>query len=201
MITDYSTLKDAIANWLARADLTNIIPELIQMGESRIWRDLRSQWMLSTDEDALSGSAYALPAAFIELASVAIYSSGCWRILEPLSITDQLNGATEQTPRGYVIRGGYLYVEGGTGTEEIRVSYWGKYGGGGVSDSNVGLIAKFPDIYLYAALLEATPYLKADARIPVWQAAYSRAIDTENANTNSSRWATSARIKPVHRAP
>lgn len=32
-----------------------------------------------------------------------------------------------------------------------------------------------PNVLLYAALLEATPFLKNDERIPTWQAAYDRA--------------------------
>ena len=200
MITDYSTLQTAIANWLARADLTNIIPELIQMGENRIWRDLRSQWMLNSEDAVLTAGSYTLLGNFIELASVAINTGGVWVALEPLTTVQDLS-STNNTPYGYIIRSGAIYVQGGLGNEEIRVNYWGKYGGGYLSDSNDGLIAKFPDIYLYAALLEATPYLKNDARIPVWQAAYSRAIQTENDNSNASRWATSPRIKPVHCAP
>jgi hypothetical protein len=32
-----------------------------------------------------------------------------------------------------------------------------------------------PNLLLYAALLETTPFLRADERIPVWQAMYDRA--------------------------
>ena len=32
-----------------------------------------------------------------------------------------------------------------------------------------------PNILLYGALLEATPYVKNDERVPLWQATYDRA--------------------------
>lgn len=38
-----------------------------------------------------------------------------------------------------------------------------------------------PDVLLYAALLEATPFLKNDERIPVWEGMYSRALAALNA--------------------
>lgn len=41
MIQDYSTLKAAIADWLARADLTSRIPTFVQFAEARINRELR----------------------------------------------------------------------------------------------------------------------------------------------------------------
>lgn len=37
-----------------------------------------------------------------------------------------------------------------------------------------------PDVILYASLLEATPYLKNDERIPVWEMYYNRGISTLN---------------------
>jgi hypothetical protein len=38
-----------------------------------------------------------------------------------------------------------------------------------------------PDVLLYAALLEATPFLKNDERIPTWQGMYDRALAALNA--------------------
>jgi hypothetical protein len=37
-----------------------------------------------------------------------------------------------------------------------------------------------PDVLLYAALLEATPFLKNDARVPMWTAMYDRAAQALN---------------------
>lgn len=37
-----------------------------------------------------------------------------------------------------------------------------------------------PDMLLYASLLEATPFLKKDERIPTWQALYDRAAQSVN---------------------
>ena len=37
-----------------------------------------------------------------------------------------------------------------------------------------------PNLILYATLLEATPFLKNDERIPVWQSMYDRAAETLN---------------------
>ena len=42
------------------------------------------------------------------------------------------------------------------------------------------LLSLAPDLYLYGSLLEAAPYLKDDARIPVWAAAVESCIDQLN---------------------
>jgi hypothetical protein len=38
------------------------------------------------------------------------------------------------------------------------------------------ILTEASDIYLYGALLEATPFLEHDERIPVWKAAFDGAI-------------------------
>ena len=37
-----------------------------------------------------------------------------------------------------------------------------------------------PDIYLYGALLQSAPFLKDDARVPIWDGLYQRAIEALN---------------------
>ena len=44
--TDYTTLQSTIADYLARTDLTDQIPEFIKLGEVRLARDLRIRQML-----------------------------------------------------------------------------------------------------------------------------------------------------------
>ena len=44
--TSYSDLKTTIANYLARSDLTSVIPDFIRLAEERLRRDLRTRQML-----------------------------------------------------------------------------------------------------------------------------------------------------------
>jgi hypothetical protein len=39
-----------------------------------------------------------------------------------------------------------------------------------------GLFEWAPDLYLYASLLQAAPYLRDDARVPIWLAAYDTLV-------------------------
>jgi hypothetical protein len=47
-----------------------------------------------------------------------------------------------------------------------------------LSDSNTTnwMLTKNPDIYLYGALLEASPYIMNDTRIPIWEDKYTKAM-------------------------
>jgi hypothetical protein len=58
-----------------------------------------------------------------------------------------------------------------------------------LSDSNTSnwLLEDAPNIYLYASLLEAEPFIKNDERIPVWTAALNAAISDIQSNDDDSQ--------------
>lgn len=198
-ISDYSSLKTAIANWLARADLTGAIPDFIQLAQKRISRDLRSHRMIANDGGTLLAGNFALPVEFVALLSLKVIYGGREIDLRPIAPSMDVNHADVTYPYGFVMSANRIEVLGGAGDEAYLFRYW--QNGGEPSDDNPSFIAYFPDIYLYASLLEAAPYLKQDARIQTWATGYQAAIEAENRVSNETRWANSPRIKPVHRAP
>lgn len=206
-ISDYSTLKTAVANWLARADLTNNIPDFIQLGEKRIWRDLKHPAMIASDSDSLSsGSPYASGALalssypdLISVISLIVTYGGDEIALEPLPMSAMSDESRVTVPRGYVMDADYIYIIGGAGSESFKLKYWSS--GLPVSDSNAGKIATWPDLYLYAALLESAPFLKEDGRIGTWAQGYQASVDAINRIGEEARFNNSPRIRPVHNAP
>ena len=88
-ITTYAELQAAAANWLVRGDLTQRIPEFIDLAESRLELVLRARL---AETEALDGGrrgarTIPLPAGFAEpLALWLIVSSGASgprRLIEP----------------------------------------------------------------------------------------------------------------------
>jgi hypothetical protein len=56
----------------------------------------------------------------------------------------------------------------------------------GAATSNA-LLVLAPDLYLYASLVAASPFLLADERIPVWNALYTQGKEAVNAMARASR--------------
>jgi hypothetical protein len=54
-IATYSELKTAVANYLARTDLTDQIPDFIRFAEIRLRRELRIRQMLKTVTSSTTG--------------------------------------------------------------------------------------------------------------------------------------------------
>ena len=69
-ITTYSDLKTTVANYLARSDLTSVIPDFIQLAEYRLQRDLRIRQMLvvATASTTAGDSTLGLPTDFYRCA-------------------------------------------------------------------------------------------------------------------------------------
>lgn len=61
-IIDYSTLKQAVADELARADLTSAIPTFIQLAEADFDRQLRLRQQQQLVTGAAVAGVIALPA-------------------------------------------------------------------------------------------------------------------------------------------
>lgn len=169
-ISTHAELLTAVANWLHRADLTSIIPDFVTLAEARLNRRLR----LRTQENTTTGTAsssVALPTGFVEVKSLRIVSgTSTWALAyKPPSMI----GADTGTPGFYTIIGDNIVFDP-SGSYTYSLSYWKKFDA--LSAGVNWLITNAPDVYLYATLLEAAPYIKNDARIPVWESRLETAL-------------------------
>ena len=65
-ITNYSELKSALANYLARSDLTSVIPDFITQAESRLNRAIRTWDMEVSSSVTMSSGTGTLPSDYLE---------------------------------------------------------------------------------------------------------------------------------------
>jgi hypothetical protein len=72
--TTYSDLKTTIASYLARSDLTAMIPTFIQLAELRLRRELRTRQMLvvATANTTGGDSTVGLPTDFLEMRDIHV---------------------------------------------------------------------------------------------------------------------------------
>ena len=75
-ITDYASLKTAIADWSHRADLTSYMDDFIRLAEQRMSGELRVRELEATATGNLSGVTLALPSDFAELRRFSITTTG-----------------------------------------------------------------------------------------------------------------------------
>lgn len=182
-IGTYSELKTAVANWTHRSSLTDRIPEFIALAEASMNRVLRTRTMETDNSLSLSSGArtVALPSGFEEPISLRLVISGENRDHLIRVLHKQLNINTESSaarrPEYWAINGENIEFPNNADqayTLSLRClsSSWA------LSDSTTTnwLLTNHPDVYLYGTLIQASPYIVNDARIPTWERFYNKAI-------------------------
>lgn len=181
-ITNYSELKSSIADWLNRADLTAVIPDFITLAEAQINRQLRTHDMIKRATATVSDDYFSVPADWLE--TNVLVNLGTQTI--PMEYVDyeRLNElkalSLSGDPRFYtMIDGKFLILPAASSASpaNLELSYVGKIPA--LSDSNTTnwLLTKSPDLYLYAALMQAEPYLKNDERVGLWATAMQNSME------------------------
>jgi hypothetical protein len=177
----YSDLQTSIANYLARSDLTSIIPDFITLAENRLRRELRIRQMLkSVTTSTVSGDATVeLPSDFLEIRDFVVMTNPIQPLSysSPSSLSNDLRTSEVGVPLSYTILASeFQLAPAPDGIYTLKMLYFAAppY----LSSSNVSnvFLNVAPDGLLYGALVEAEPYLMNDARINTWGSMYDRAI-------------------------
>jgi len=191
-LANYADLQASVASWLNRTDLAAGIPDFITLAESRINRDLRVRQMetVALIPTVAGSRTVALPADFLEMRTLRLLTSPP-RVLNfaTLSALGQAWGDQVGTPVDYAITGGSLVLGPAPGgVHTLEATYYRRIPTLSAGSPTNWLLTRNPDVYLYAALMEAAPYLMDDQRLPVWGQLYDRAIGAVKMDDNGSRW-------------
>lgn len=186
VITGYASLQTAVTDYLARSNLSTFAPNFIQNWEERFYRQPKNfgRWMeVSGTIGTIASSVIAVPSDYLGLKHSYVDGSPASR-LDRVSL-NQLYG---RWPRGSstglpvnISRDGANFVFGPAPDSGyvIKGVYWGKpvlMRDFAADAAAHWIIVNAPDLVLYGALLEAEPFMKNDARIPVWSEFYRAAL-------------------------
>ena len=182
-LSTYSDLQTSIANYLARSDLTSIIPDFITLAENRLRRELRIRQMLkSVTTSTVSGDATVeVPSDFLEVRDFVVQTNPLTPLSysSPSSLSNDPRASQVGVPKSYtILANDFLLSPVPDGVYTARLLYYAAPAYlSGANTSNVFLNVA-PDGLLYGALVEAEPYLMNDARINTWGSMYDRAISS-----------------------
>ncbi|MEM6817208.1 MAG: hypothetical protein AAF578_00320 [Pseudomonadota bacterium] len=180
IIQNYSDLQQAVAAELARNDLLPYIDGFIQRCESKLYRTLN----LRHEETALNvpiiGGVAAVPGDFKALRH-AYYDMTPVQWLDwvqPADIyKDYPDRGVARTPC-VISREAGNFIFGPTAEDgTLRGIYYAKTPSVRTTGTNWYVI-NAPEVLLYGSLLEATPFIRNDERLPVWQSFYVDAVAT-----------------------
>ncbi len=188
-LSNYSDLLSAVAGWLNRTDLTERIPDFITLAESRLNRELRLRVM--EEEAALAIASgdrtVALPTGFLEPIGLwSVESYGRRELIYLSSVQVEVETASGEAYY-WTITGPQIELDRPTSPAlSLILRYLKSFALTEAAPTN-WLMTNHPDAYLFAALVEAAPYLRDDNLLAIWSARLQQALNEINAKENRSR--------------
>ncbi len=198
-ITTYSELQSSIADWLNRDDLTSVIPDFITLSEAQYNRSIRHRSMIVRSRADIDARYSATPPDWIQTVQLILLTDP----VQPLNFVtnEEMNkkraaSSAVSRPTSFTHVGTEIQVYPSPDTTyQAELVYYGKIPA--LSDSNTSnwLLSLSPDIYLYGSLLQATPYLRDDERLPVIASLYQRMIEDMNISNERTSGQTSTQMR------
>lgn len=176
----YANLQLAVADRIHRADLTAVIPDFIRQAEDMIYADLdaRKQDVKSTLTASAGTENIALPADFMNFRSISVASASPHGTLDyraPDQYAQEFQFGNTGTPRVYTVIGDSMYVQPIPDQDyTLNIVYEAKLANLSNANPSNWLLANYPTVYLYAALVQAAVYMMKDPS--TYQAVYDKAI-------------------------
>ena len=195
-LATYSDLQSAISSWLDRSDLAARIPDFISIGEARIAREVRSrlqeQRVTTTADDYVN-----VPADFLEMRSVWLTTNGRvipLQYVAPDALFTMYPSDDTGIPKYFTIFGDEIRF-GPLPDSAYQIQLWYFKKLEALSDETNSLFTRNPDLYLYAALCAAVPFLKNDNRIQVWESLYQQVKNQVNESERKGRESTAMQMR------
>lgn len=169
--TTYAALNAAIADQLARGDLTTQIPDFVTLFEADAARNLFRMRLTETSTNLTPASgSVALPSDYMGWRRVTWVGSSIRNDLSyvPPTVLQILYPTTSSgTPQVFTIEGSTLKIRP-TDTSTIEFDYYAKTGA--LSSSLNWLFTNHPDAYFAGSLEQAYLFVKDTPNAAVWSA-------------------------------
>ncbi len=207
-LSTFTELKDAVADWLDRSDLTTRIPDFIALAEARINREIRIRPMevRSTMTTTAGNQYFNLPGGYIQMRNIQLNTNPTTPLeyITPEMLDRLYGSSTTGKPRAYTLIGDEIQLAPiPDSAYTLEMAFYEKFtalgdGTSGTVTSN-WLTKNAPDILLYGALMEAEPFIKNDERVAVWLNGYGNAVDKlQKADQRDRHSGSAMRVRNIY---
>lgn len=195
-IVNYSDLAVALANWLARDDLSGRIPTFIALAEAAFNREFRVRAMeqRATAETVAGQQYYAWPDDLLEVRYIRVLGTppAVLTYLNPEQLVGRGDDESGRPRFWSDIQAALALWPLPSAGHVVEIDYFRKLDLAAAGSDGNWLIRRHPDVYLYGALLQAEPYLMNDSRAQTWAQLLNAAVD----QMNREDWRIKAGVEP-----
>ena len=200
----YSDLKTAIANFLARDDLTSQIPDFIRLAEARMSRELDARSMEKRAQaTTVAGDGYiSLPTDLREIRNVQLNTDPV-HTLEYYTmqmLNTHYSGQGQGKPKAYTIVGTEIALKPiPDAAYTLEIVYGENVQALSDEDTNNTILLRHPDAYLYGSLMNAYTYLMDETRASQYDQLFTRIMDEIIRDTEKARYGGVLSMKTTYR--
>lgn len=182
LITTYASLQTQIENWLNREDQSDNIPTFIQLAEQTLSRDIRVRKLQDRGTFTINADGDALPSDFDSMEDWYLDGPTYYGSIElvPAAVIPAYRAAygTTGVPRVAAnVENVLRYGPQPDQAYDSKMTYWRKIAELSSSQTTNWLLLDSPDVYLFASLVEAEPFLKNDDRVQLWKGKLDEALE------------------------
>ncbi|MHC2867982.1 hypothetical protein ACVIYH_009115 [Bradyrhizobium diazoefficiens] len=192
-ITDYTSLQDAVTEYLARDQDTTLIariPTFVQLAEAKFNRMLFVRQMEAratalTDPNASEPEFIAVPSDFqsmrrIRLSGVTGKPHLSFKSQTAMDEYRYMTANAVGQPQFFTIFGSEIELAPTPDAAYTIEMVYRTNIPALASNSTNWLLTLAPDLYLYGTLMESAPYMKEDERIQTWALGFSSSLESLN---------------------
>jgi hypothetical protein len=165
--------------------LNDSIPDFIALAEVKLNNRLRVRQMRTSFSVTPTQPFITLPGNYQEAIKLTYGTTPLDFLSENLATPD-MNQNCDVTQ--YTIAGNQIWLLGVIdSTSKFIMSYYAAIEALSTSNTSNWLLEDAPNIYLYASLIEAEPFIKNDQRLAVWVQMLQSALDDIESNDDSGQ--------------
>ena len=197
-LTNYTTLKTSIANWLNRSDLTDeIADDFIKLTEADFNSKLRVRKMIAQSTITIDSETESIPTGFLQVRDFYILSGSTkypLRYMTPPQM-DQVKGTSVTgVPQAYTILGDtFRFTPKPDSSYTGYLNYYKKFDALSSTNATNFILTDHPAIYLYGSLFHAANFLGGynPQQVQTWQQMYATALERLELNDREDQFSGS----------
>jgi len=162
-LDNYSNLQTAIANFLARDDLTTEIVDFITLTEADFNRRLRVRAMENSSSFTIDTETEALPTGFLQARSFVIPTNPktALQFMTPFHQAETQGSSETGKPRAYSIEGtNFRFSPTPDASYTATLVFYKAFDSLSASVATNHILTNHPDVYLYGALYFASTFIR-----------------------------------------
>ncbi len=191
-LATYDDLKAALSDWLIGHALADRSVDFIAMAEADLNRKLRTRQQQRRSTTEPDGAYVALPLDFAEAVNVTLNESSRQIQQVTFAFADLVRKTETGSPAYFVISGQQMEIlptpqPGDT----VEMVYYATIPPLRDTEPSNWLLKRAPDLYLYAALAQAGPYINDENRAALWEKRRDQIITDLNQEAEAAAYSAS----------